>query len=373
MPKIKRERGITLVALIITIIVLILLAAVTIFAFTESGILQTTSKEAENYANIQRYEEEVIQIISDFADDVVRNITSIGGESNDGGGSGSDEGSNNPPKPENEPIEIADVGKYVYYKPNSGTYEKATLDQYSGSTGNSAFTTEEDLKWRIWNVDDKNLYLISEKETTQQLILTGSRGYNNGVTLLDEICNTCYKGNFTGISAKNLKVEDLEKVMEIPKDANYSTQPYPEFTGNAPYIWRQNESASWTASKNNKSTAYSLTTQTGSKAAMRPWYNTYASVALPAGTYKDIIKRGKYWLSSRFAYPGSSNHCFFGIHVVSSGTLFGKDSIEHGYLYHSYGNGYSPTASVRPLVTIPRDSFTGTWDEAHENLSIKPI
>jgi len=52
--KIKEEKGITLVALIITIIVLIILAAVTIITFTDSGLLETASKGTQNYANAQK-------------------------------------------------------------------------------------------------------------------------------------------------------------------------------------------------------------------------------------------------------------------------------------------------------------------------------
>lgn len=52
----KEEKGITLVALIITIIVLIILAAVTIMSFTQTGIINTAVNGTINYANAQRHE-----------------------------------------------------------------------------------------------------------------------------------------------------------------------------------------------------------------------------------------------------------------------------------------------------------------------------
>ena len=271
-------------------------------------------------------------------------------------------------------IKVADAGKAVNgYNPTSGTYPKATLDTYAGNTTNTAFTTQSGLTWKVWHVDSSKVYLISGAGTTQQLTLTNAIGYNNGVTLLDNICNTCYKANFTGISAKNLKIEDLEAVMEIPKDANYSTQPYPEFTGSAPYIWRQNESASWEDSKNNRSKAYNLTTETRSSGAMRPWWNTYQQVGLPGSIYKDIIGGGYNWLSSRYVYPGGSGYCVFGLQTIRTDRLVGTYSGGAGLLQHSNGDNYGDEEPVRPFVTIPRDSFTWTWDESHENLSIKPI
>ena len=49
----KEEKGITLVALIITIIVLIILAAVTIMSFRESGIINTAVNGKINYSKAQ--------------------------------------------------------------------------------------------------------------------------------------------------------------------------------------------------------------------------------------------------------------------------------------------------------------------------------
>ena len=81
--KIKEEKGITLVALIITIIVLIILAAVTIKIAFDSNFLKIAAEGAENYAKAQEKEEEIMQNLSDFSEGVVRNITS--GTGNGGG------------------------------------------------------------------------------------------------------------------------------------------------------------------------------------------------------------------------------------------------------------------------------------------------
>ena len=104
----NREKGITLVALIITIIVLIILAAVSIFAFTESGLLKTASKGTENYANAQKYEQEVLQNLSDFSDKVVANITGVS--------SGGTDLENPPTPPTTEMPEKWDETKVYAYK-----------------------------------------------------------------------------------------------------------------------------------------------------------------------------------------------------------------------------------------------------------------
>ena len=52
----KNERGITLVALIITIIILIILAAVTINALTHDGLADMAIKGAQDYDKAQQNE-----------------------------------------------------------------------------------------------------------------------------------------------------------------------------------------------------------------------------------------------------------------------------------------------------------------------------
>ena len=51
--KLKSEKGITLIALIITIIVLIILAAVTIKILTHDGLAQLAAKAGESYQKSQ--------------------------------------------------------------------------------------------------------------------------------------------------------------------------------------------------------------------------------------------------------------------------------------------------------------------------------
>ena len=57
----KEEKGITLVALIITIIVLIILAAVTIMSFQDSNLINTAVNGTINYANAQSYEQQAME------------------------------------------------------------------------------------------------------------------------------------------------------------------------------------------------------------------------------------------------------------------------------------------------------------------------
>ena len=73
----RGENGITLVALIITVIVLIILAAVTIVSFRESNLINTAVEGTTNYANAQKYEVNLMDDIYNLVSNTMSNIQSI--------------------------------------------------------------------------------------------------------------------------------------------------------------------------------------------------------------------------------------------------------------------------------------------------------
>ena len=182
------------------------------------------------------------------------------------------------------------VGDYVDY----GTYVKDSsvganeidglykdLKEYSGYTGTTYETsypiTKEDLKWRVLDIKDGQIRLISEKPTTSKVYLKGYQGYNNAVYLIDEVCSTLYtteKG-----TAKNLKIEDIEEKMNLDEwdyhdysNSYVNTKKYggtKEFTGSGiyyPEIFAQ-EKRAWVDNEEEKDLAeddgLDLSEQTG--------------------------------------------------------------------------------------------------------------
>lgn len=72
----KGQKGITLVALVITIIVLLILAGVTItLTLGENGIFKTAEKAGENYTQAQREELERLNSFQNTLDGVIENVT----------------------------------------------------------------------------------------------------------------------------------------------------------------------------------------------------------------------------------------------------------------------------------------------------------
>ena len=72
----KNERGITLVALVITIIVLIILATVAIsFAFGNNGLVNRAEDARDFYANDTKYTDQSIVNVQHYINDVLKDAS----------------------------------------------------------------------------------------------------------------------------------------------------------------------------------------------------------------------------------------------------------------------------------------------------------
>ena len=72
----KNERGITLVALVITIVVLIILATVAIsFAFGNNGLVNTAEDARDFYANDTKYTDQSIVNVQHYINDVLKDAS----------------------------------------------------------------------------------------------------------------------------------------------------------------------------------------------------------------------------------------------------------------------------------------------------------
>ena len=104
------------------------------------------------------------------------------------------------------------IGDYVAYTPTGDT-SYTVNGTYSG-TGSDQVINKEDLNWRVLDkTADGKVRLISATPTAAGMQLRGADGYNNGVYLLDELCNTLYKGE--NATAQNLKIEDIQDKMDL--------------------------------------------------------------------------------------------------------------------------------------------------------------
>ena len=83
--KLKKEKGITLLALILTVVIMIILAAVTInVALGEGGLVDQAKWAAEQTANSTKSEQEQLDDVADQINDIIAGIGT--GETNSTGG-----------------------------------------------------------------------------------------------------------------------------------------------------------------------------------------------------------------------------------------------------------------------------------------------
>ena len=290
-------------------------------------------------------------------------------------------------------ITMADVGKTVDYKPKTSRTYSTTQNgtEYSGSGKQDFSTADITGGWYIWKLDSTDVYLISKNVTSKSLALQGARGYNNGVTLLDEICDTCFadKTSYTDMIGRNLKLED---VLEVKSDlATNGNSDYMKstsaYTIAFPYIWYTYEQG-YEASQENRSTAYTLTTEdtfsykTNRTVYTTCWCNGVSWNSAPywksTAYFEMVLKPAEtswYWLSSRFVY-NMYNRLDFSLHRVSTEGIRYGDS----FCYSPNSGQYVGTVMegkvdnrLRPIVKIPLTScyFTETGNNG-EDYHISP-
>ena len=335
----KQQNGITLVALVITIIILLILAGISISALTNQGLF-TQAQNAKNLTEEKTAEEN--ETLANYLEQI---------EAITGG--------------KQTLASKVQPGDYVTYTPDPASTDAiiTELGQYSGSTANtsSTLTQETGLKWRVLDVEDGKVRLISEVPTTSAVTLNGYNGYNNAVYLLDKTCKTLYSKAGYSENVQNLKIEDIQNKMSTNYntiDSNYG-QPFTPSNKKYPSIFAQEEGqtvnggATGTLGLSQQTTPINQTAvnpATSWTVKYTYWSKTMAESDFTNPIYYNLfINNGSpystYWMSSR-CVNASSNRAFFNVRYVGFG------DVRADRLYDSYVFTYSCGYALRPVVTL---------------------
>jgi hypothetical protein len=194
----KMEKGITLIALIITIIVLLILAIVTIGAIKNDGLIQYAQNARKDYTDASNKEQEDLNtLLGQIEQGVQTDATWI-----DNGDGTFSKGTTK--------VKIGDYVNYTYDTVSEGyLLEKV----YSGNYSDQTITQTTGLQWRVIGINDSGeLELICATPTSSGgVVFSGATGYNNGVYLLNDMCEKLYSNTELGIKARSLTIEDIEK------------------------------------------------------------------------------------------------------------------------------------------------------------------
>ena len=357
----KNSKGITLVALVITIIILLILAGISISALTNTGIFQKAKDAKQKSENAELDQNTKLDEYENEIDKYIPKANSL--------------------------AKAVKVGDYVAYTPdepdnNALTTLKTNLKNYSGAsdnTTNSAIARDDSLRWRVLDVDETTgaVRLISATPTYKKIELYGYNGYNNAVKLLDDACSTLYNSKLA-TKVQNLKIEDIQDKM---KEKDYSKlfseygkppiQPeykkYPSILAQEKNQKVNGKEGTLDLSKQDnyinqtdvlKANSLELKTTAWGKAKLNEdnkeeaeeWTENDFEEENKEMYYKLFIKNGEenydtYWMSSRCVQAYSTT-ALFNVRCVRSGLVLAD------LLCTSFVDEYSNDYAFRPCITL---------------------
>lgn len=260
------------------------------------------------------------------------------------------------------------IGDYIKYEADSADTSEILneLGTYSGTDTNTANTLkQEKLNWRVLDVEDGKVRLISDGPTTSTIALSGYNGYNNAVYLLDHTCKTLYSNSTLSSNVQNLKIEDIQDKM-IEKDYSKITSKYGTVISPMykyyPDILLQEKNQIVTLNENLNNTKLELSEQTelieqNDKQICKSWNlkYTYWDKVMEEGDFDNLIyynlfinngnEYKRYWLSSR-CIEDVYDYAIFGVRLIISGKVY------DGGVYNSNERSFLGTAAFRPVITL---------------------
>ena len=407
----REKRGITLIALVITIIVLLILAGVTIATLTGDNGILTKAGDAKTSTEIGDEKEKVElsavgALAKDNGEEIKREylndeLTSyIGTEGTDytlsetapfvvkyldsGRSYVIDENGN-----VSEYVNIAEyvkIGDLVNYTPDDkeeDEYYDKFGETYSGYA-NGNIGQDDTLKWRVLNINtDGTVDLISDKPTSSRVYFRGARGYNNGVYLLNDYCKTMYSNSSLGAEARSLNIEDIQDKMKVV-DEETGKKAYENYTASNtgtkygdPYHYSSNKwyPLQWkndngTTGESKQETVTSYETEADAKAqetagglivTQTYWYLSASDIQsnfISADTRDTTKATSMYY--ELLCNNGSSYYWLASRYVLtynSSYSYFGLRNVDRGRvggyrMFFSSGNTDSNSYYVRPVVPL---------------------
>ena len=279
----KKEKGITLIALVITIIVLLILAGVTIATLTGDNGILGKAKTAKTTNDEEKAKEQIkIAVMGSYGkdgelnyDDLTKNLGQIGikdlpneasyplevtldgvsatieanGEVNFTTSGGYTQTGDTITSPDGKTMK---VGDYVDYDPTLGA--NASDLTYSSPSSKTGADSNQDFNvatyksagygWRVLGVKNGKIRLISEEfigsgtyadSSRTRYTLTGQKGYINGIEELNKISGIFGHGKGAE-KATSITVEDVNEITGYnPETAKYGKGDFCEYGNKVTY------------------------------------------------------------------------------------------------------------------------------------------
>ena len=393
----KKNKGITLIALIITIIILLILVGVSInlaikgdlFGSAEKAVSGTNDKVAQEQTRVDELMGELERVESQnavhnwqYTDSTrakIRCTCTRCKAFNDGDSTG----------------RTLNIGQQIGETESKTASTSITSAKSGRDSDQTLALNAEETKWVVFGYEDKDkdglnevLLLTTEHPTTNKIYFKGAAGYNNAVDEVNRMCKELY-----GTNARGITIEDVNRALGYtPAGGIYDLNDTWNTTGNLTTKLKDLGDM-WTAIKNNNNTNYSGKYYdpshpegiSDSGAALGEYelngygYAIDSTVDAPAelqvsseisATAKAMIFGSSktnygYWLVSRGVVAGSGA-VIFGPGSVGYGRAFSC-----GGLFSSGGDAENDGFGLRPLVPLTSEipvagqilDFSGTFGE----------
>lgn len=376
----KRNRGITLIALIITIIILLILVGVSVnllikgdlFGSAEKAVNGTNAKVEEEQSRVDELMDELADVEKQnsvhnwqYTDNTRAKIrcTCTGCKLFDDG------------DPTGRTLSIGQqIGETEYVTASTNITE-----EQCGNWSQTIELNNDETKWVVFGYEDRDgdnanevLLLTTEKTTGQTVWFGGAIGYNNGKKQIDRMCRELY-----GHDARGITIEDVNRALGYEPtggmyyDENQELQMTENLTTKLSElsVWDKiKKQGTYTPDGTNDETTLGNYKLDGYEYLAEP--KSTASVVIPvventiASNAKAMIFGSNsdygYWLTSRgisveyISYWISSSdvlqhgyYACFGLGFVSSGWVSSNSKLQS-----SAYNKHSSYRCLRPLVAI---------------------
>ena len=354
MKKFKEtQRGITLIALVITIVILIILATVTLnVVLGDGGLIQRAQQAKELTEEAAAKEEQQILNLTGYFDELAADSVVEAFKAGD-----------------------IKVGDYVNYTPDSNSPVNLTeADTGYGTT--QTYSVDSSTTWRVLGLSEDGQHLlltsgspIKKDGEDPYLVLQGATGYLNCVQTLNKAASV-YNNSTLAEETRSMTIEDIENVLgdmtvEYPQEGEHGTgkvyftddEDKTPIGGTTSY-----PSYTYTAEDYTPEGAATLTHATaGEKVTADAWMFMYTTDGetradyvpervydmLFAGTTESSNYSKSYWLASPGVFADSDIAGFGPGAVIRGGASSGS-----GYLFNSSGGWTAIGFAVRPVVVL---------------------
>ena len=388
----KKNKGITLIALIITIIILLILVGVSLnllikgdlFGSAEKAVEGTNAKVNEQQTRVDELMGELDRINEKQAEHnwerTGDNLTcshcnrtvTIGQELDyKDNGNGTSSISAEKAGGSSEIVEsMLDKGiKIASLNPKENF--KIVLAEIHSPTTTQTINKDSNTRWVVLGAEDSDkngtnetLLITTKQPTTEKIKLYGAGGYNNAIEEINRMCKEIY-----GEDARGMTIEDVNNCLQYtPAGGMYYDSDTSSYKQTNNLTTKLSDLPTWNAIKDNHKTPDGKDTEENFGKVLLNGYYYYVS---NDGTYlvndantsdtsntittatRNVIfgtsKDNRYWLASRGVYA-DSDFAGFG-----PGAVFGGDAYSCFGLFGSDGCGRVFGFSLRAVVSLRSD------------------